>query len=623
LVLFGIERVFFNDPAVAPATSATRGNIDENSIAVLAFEDLSPDGDHEYFADGLSEELLNVLAKVDHLKVAGRTSSFAFKGQNRDLREIGEILQVAHILEGSVRKAGNRIRVTAQLIEASTGFHLYSETYDRDLDDVFAVQDEIASEISAALLTEISGTESIKPALQTDPEAYELYLLARQRLHTRDIIAMQEADTMLNRALAIDPQYAPALAQKAMSTYLLSDGLGAYGTTPEAEAIPAAHALVDRALAIDPKLPEALAVRGLLYDSEDRTTEGIEVLETAVSLNPNLSDAQNWLANALARLGRQDESLAIYEGILSRDPLYGPAFSNLVGDYSRRGHFDKADALIQRLRAMVGDNDEISMASSIASVMRGENARAAREIQLAYDENPNSTVMRMWYGFGLLGIGDWEDVIAKGDPSQQFYARGMLASQDEIDGLIENFNVMSVFPPRTLRYIGHLYHKDHRFEDHVDYIERTFGSLDDLLSRFSIWQPWFPEWKGELAYSYLQVGDEASYRRLRDDMQAAIEDEDAKGTNNWVSAWGKCQLAALDGDLEGLLAEMRAALDIGLVRPDVFNAPIFDFARGDARFQALNREILAEVDAQRAELGLPPYRPIDLTDDEQPASFVN
>ena len=146
----------------------------------MAFEDLSPGGDQEYFADGLSEELLNVLAQNPDLQVAGRTSSFAFKGQNRDLREIGEILNVAHILEGSVRKSGDRIRVTAQLINAETGFHLFSENYDRDLIDVFAVQDEIAASISGSLHTELVGTVT-KQTAETSIAAYDLYLVARQK----------------------------------------------------------------------------------------------------------------------------------------------------------------------------------------------------------------------------------------------------------------------------------------------------------------------------------------------------------------------------------------------------------------------------------------------------------
>ena len=163
VALIAIDRMTAST-SVQPATevvAATAGaDTDDKSIAVLAFEDLSPEGDQEYFADGLSEELLNVLAQTPGLQVAGRTSSFAFKGQNRDLREIGEILNVAHILEGSVRKSGNKIRVTAQLINTQTGFHLLSQTYDRDLTDVFAVQDEISASISKALRSELIGIQT-------------------------------------------------------------------------------------------------------------------------------------------------------------------------------------------------------------------------------------------------------------------------------------------------------------------------------------------------------------------------------------------------------------------------------------------------------------------------------
>ena len=170
LAVVVVDRTLMHDHDATPGDTVAT-SVAEKSIAVLAFEDLSPAGDQAYFADGLSEELLNVLAQVPELKVAGRTSSFAFKGTNTDLREIGELLNVAHILEGSVRKAGNRIRVTAQLIKADDGFHLFSETYDRDLEDIFAVQDEIAQKISAALLTEIVGTEA-SAKQETDPEAY-------------------------------------------------------------------------------------------------------------------------------------------------------------------------------------------------------------------------------------------------------------------------------------------------------------------------------------------------------------------------------------------------------------------------------------------------------------------
>jgi len=236
--------------------------VTDKSVAVLAFEDLSAAGDHAYFAEGLSEELLNVLAQVPDLKVAGRTSSFAFKGQNTDLRDIGEILNVAHILEGSVRTSGNRIRVTAQLINAADGFHLFSETYDRDLTDIFAVQDDIAEKISTALQSELIGTVAVREATPTQIEAFDLYLLARQNIHTRDKDKMTEALALLDQAIAIDPEYAPALAQKALATYLLSDSGGAYGDIPAADAIRIARPLLDKALQIDSRLAEAHAIIG-------------------------------------------------------------------------------------------------------------------------------------------------------------------------------------------------------------------------------------------------------------------------------------------------------------------------------------------------------------------------
>ncbi len=192
VVLFvGYERSI--SPEQNNSAPVATAQVTDKSVAVLAFEDLSAAGDHAYFAEGLSEELLNVLSQVPDLQVAGRTSSFAFKGQNTDLREIGEILNVAHILEGSVRTSGNRIRVTAQLINAADGFHLFSETYDRDLTDIFAVQDDIAEKISTALQSELIGTVDVREATPTQIETFDLYLLARQNIHTRDKDKMTEA----------------------------------------------------------------------------------------------------------------------------------------------------------------------------------------------------------------------------------------------------------------------------------------------------------------------------------------------------------------------------------------------------------------------------------------------
>ncbi len=168
----------------------------EKSIAVLPFVNMSSDPEQEYFADGISEEILNALAKVSDLKVAGRTSSFAFKGKNDDLLEIGKLLRVNHILEGSVRKSGNRVRITAQLIKVDDGFHMWSETWDRELTDIFVIQDEISAAILAQLKTQLLGEQLV--TVQTDTKAYELYLLAKQRIYERNKASLEMAEKLLN-----------------------------------------------------------------------------------------------------------------------------------------------------------------------------------------------------------------------------------------------------------------------------------------------------------------------------------------------------------------------------------------------------------------------------------------
>jgi len=214
--------------AAATSTVAEAGSVPpepetvDRSIAVLPFVNMSDDSGNEYFSDGISEEILNALAKVKELKVAGRTSSFAFKGKNQDLRQIGDTLGVEHILEGSVRKSGTRIRITAQLIQVDDGFHLWSDSYDRELTDIFAIQDEIASAILVQLKAHLLEEEPQIASTRTNSEAYDLYLLSRQRMYERSGPNIQNAADLLDRAIALDPEYAPAYAQRGIATLLLS-----------------------------------------------------------------------------------------------------------------------------------------------------------------------------------------------------------------------------------------------------------------------------------------------------------------------------------------------------------------------------------------------------------------
>ncbi len=224
-----------------------------NSIAVLPFVNMSDDASNEYFSDGLSEELLNLLVKIPQLQVAARTSSFSFKGKDVKIAQIARELNVSHILEGSVRKAGNRVRITVQLIKADDGFHLWSETYDRTLDDIFVVQDEIANAVVAALKVTLMG--AIPATRPTDPEVYSLYLQAKYLNNLLGKEDLEKALTAYEQALAIDPDYAPAW----VGLNVVYQNQAKFGWRAGAQAMDLSLAAVQQALLIDNKLASAWA----------------------------------------------------------------------------------------------------------------------------------------------------------------------------------------------------------------------------------------------------------------------------------------------------------------------------------------------------------------------------
>ena len=244
-------------PAEAPVQAAAK------SIAVLPFADMSAGKDQEYFADGLSEELLNLLAKLPELRVIGRTSSFQFKGRNEDLRVIGEKLNVAHILEGSVRKSGEKVRITAQLIRAADGSHLWSETYDRTLDDIFVVQDDIAGEVVKALKLTLLGTTSMTRSRPVDSEAYNLALQGRFFLERRGQEDLERAVDYFRRSRERDPDYAPAWAGLSRAYARQADN----GFVPAADGYRRAREAAEKALALDPQLADAHLAMGWIQHS--------------------------------------------------------------------------------------------------------------------------------------------------------------------------------------------------------------------------------------------------------------------------------------------------------------------------------------------------------------------
>lgn len=360
------------------------------SIAVLPFVDMSQARDQEYFSDGLSEELLDVLSKTPQLRVIGRTSSFQFKGRNEDLRTIAGKLGVDHLLEGSVRKDGNRVRITAQLIRASDGSHLWSETYDRTLDDIFKVQDEIADAAAQAMqVTLFAGTlPAGNPS--TSSEAHNLYLEGSYFLNRHAKDDYEKATGRFEKALAVDPGFAPAWAGLAW-VYALQSGLG---IIPAESGSKQARDAAQRGLGLDPKLVDAHAAMVFILTGYDWDWAAADLeVQQLLALAPGSADA---LASAgiLARtLGRFDEAISFYKRAMARDPL-SPSVHNRLGlALYYAGRLPEADAAFRKLL-------ELRPAIAAAHVHLGKVllARGQPEAALAAIEQEPSEA---WRAIGL------------------------------------------------------------------------------------------------------------------------------------------------------------------------------------------------------------------------------
>jgi TolB-like protein len=319
------------------------------SIAVLPFADLSPAKDQEYFSDGLADEILSALGSVDGLRVPSRTSSFSFKGKGATLSDIGRTLHVDAVLEGSVRRAGSRVRVTAQLVSVADGYRQWSETYDRELTDIFAVQDEIARSVVRALHAKAPAAKAPQERGREtkDPEVYREYLLGRHYAYQFTPESLRLAAEAYERALARDPSYAPAWAGLAYTVYHRSDD------APTHAAVMAqrqrARAAAERAVQLAPALAEAVSVRGYLRAFVDYDWAGAQAdLDHALKMNPNDADAHRRQASLLAAFGRTKEAIAEARKLVDLDPLGGSSWTKLGLLQQLAGELDGADAAFRR-----------------------------------------------------------------------------------------------------------------------------------------------------------------------------------------------------------------------------------------------------------------------------------
>jgi TolB-like protein len=544
----------------------------ELSIAVLPFENMSADPEQEYFSDGISEELLNVLAKLPGLRVAARTSSFQFKGQHEDIAEIAAALNVAHILEGSVRKSGNKLRITAQLIKADDGFHLWSESYDRELDDIFAVQDEIAKAISDALKVKLAlvAGEAIPPTVieAANTAAYDAYLRGRELIYRRGPENMEAAARHFERALRLDENFAPAHAQLAIA-------LNFYGWSEEARRIGFAH--LDRAQALAPDLAEAHAGRAYLALKANNHESTIEHARKALASNPNYVDAMNWLRIALGSVGRDEEADAIWEQMMVIDPLSVVGRLNYAGWLRASGRIEEAHELADQLLAQSPWAGYRIHAE--ASLSEGKIAESLSWSLRARVDG----VMAQW---AFHWVGEYDEARRFGDAVWIDCVEGRwdAATRKALEKLRRNpdSNRAIEVAADALFYAG-------RIDEALPLYERL---LDLAPEGRPIPVNWWPlPATMRLALARREAGDEAGAQAAAQIVRQELAAARAAGDVRFVQDLTEAMLAAFEHDADSAIAALQTAIQRGLRFSLYVEEPVFDDLRDDPRFVALRQEM--------------------------------
>jgi TolB-like protein/Tfp pilus assembly protein PilF len=572
------------------------------SIAVLPFVNMSSDPEQEFFSDGISEEILNALAKVKELKVAGRTSSFAFKGENQDLRKIGEALGVANILEGSVRKSGNKVRITAQLIQVEDGFHLWSETYDRELTDIFAIQDEISATILQQLKAKLIGEEAVSVA-RADTRAYDLYLLASQRIYERNQASLQMASDLLNQAIAIDPGYAPAYAQLGIATLLLS--AEAYGNMPKQESGKTALNFLQKSLALDPKNADALAGMGLYHLNIDTDyTAATEVLEQSVAINPSLINASLWLGTAYGATGNLRRSLQIQEESYAIDPLHPAVYNNLATTYAAAGMSEKALAVLADLDRYVPNDAGRFATVGKVQVMLGNWAEGDRALTGAVERTPENFVDRLWLSAVLLGLSEYERLAEIGADGFRSLALSRLGRTEEALMLAREVAAENSDMNRFFNVLV----ENGRHAELVEFVETRWPDLDAFQQEFPGGDGYGDAEWSFLALAYGRVNQEEKFKEVMSRYKAGLDRQLEMGADNWVLNWSRAHYALLSGDPGAAIALLDKAVQQGAIFDDALGGTwsIFSSLRGDPAFEAVRVKMLEHLNTERAELGLEP-----------------
>ncbi|MFC1528694.1 tetratricopeptide repeat protein [Candidatus Latescibacterota bacterium] len=410
------------------------------SIAILCFDDMSPDRDQEHFCEGIADEIINKLTKIQNIRVIARSSAFMFKDQYPDIREIGEKLEVENVLEGSVRKEGNQIRITAQLIKVVDGSHLWSENYDRELESIFKIQDEIAVAVVEELKVELLGEEkaAIEKRYTDNIEAYNLYLQGRYHWNKRNGEGLKKGLYYFQQAVEKDPNYALAYSGIADSYSFLY----IFGFMPLKEVYPKAKIAAQKAVEIDDMLAEAHASMCVIHSFDRDVSAAVRELKRALALNPNYVWAHVWYGDYLHEIGKFEEAVAVFKQAQELDPLNIILYADLSRTYHRMGRYNEA----------------------------------MEQCQKAIEIDPNSSIAYIWIGHIYRGQGKFELALAN-------YKKA-----SELDPL----------SPRNVANVGLTYRLLRNYPEAARYYDRAISLAPDIPAHYSSKAMLYIYWEGNI-----------------------------------------------------------------------------------------------------------------------------
>jgi Tfp pilus assembly protein PilF len=493
------------------------------------------------------------------------------------------------------------------LIRVDNGFHLWSDTYDRELDNVFAIQDEIARNILQQLkATLLEGEESAVTAARTNTEAYDLYLLAKQRMYERTGPTIEAAADLLDRAIALDPEYAPAYAQRGIANLLLAAGSGTYGDIPLPQALAQGKLYLDKALQLDPDQAEAWAGMGLYYIGQPKPdlAKGIEVLQKALAMNPGLIDASNWLHNALQASGKPGEANSVVMDMIERDPLYRPGIRNAVNSFIGFGKQDQAFAYLERIRPLIPNDAVIQSSEAAVRLSLGQTAQAAALIDSAVALQPSNSVARLTRSFAWLDSHQYERLAAEGEEWMPIIALTYLGRTEEASSLAfkraqEQADVGTLFT--FLNVSG-------RSSELIAYLEERWPNLDQLQQEFPAYSSLGYFLMLDVALAYSRAGNQQRFDDAMRRVEGVHQDLLTQGVKNSVFFMSEAAYLALAGDLDASMDYLDRAVDLGATTSKrmAFDWPQLAPLEGDPRFEAIQARMIEHVNSERQKLGLEP-----------------